>query len=266
MSEAKIQGGYIILARKLLRSEIMEKPPLYLKLFVWMLLQASHTEHGKLKRGQLFTSLEKMRKAMAWKIGYRAVMPTLKEIRCAYESLTKGKMIGITKVTHGMVITILNYDFYQDWKNYEGHDEGTVDGRILTKKGNKERNNTPQTPQGGLSVSSPLERYPERELIERCFQAIASTRKSGRIAETVKLSILRKWERYPVEQVEAGIRTYLERDYAGEGKREEYLLGIIRNLNNQGSRDQDPERHALRSTGSALLDRAMRENWGRMEE
>lgn len=33
-------------------------------------------------------------------------------------------MIGTTKGTHGMVITILNYDFYQNPKNYEGHNEG----------------------------------------------------------------------------------------------------------------------------------------------
>ena len=47
--------------------------------------------------------------------------------------------------------------------------------------------------------------------------------------------------------MEAGIRTYLAKDYAGQGKREEYLLGIIRN--------QKPEDEgAENSTGSPLLD------------
>ena len=36
-------------------------------------------------------------------------------------------------------------------------------------------------------------------------------------------------EIYPVEQVESGIRIYLEKDYAGKGKKEDYLFGIIRN-------------------------------------
>jgi len=74
-------------------------------------------------------------------------------------------------------------------------------------------------------------RYPFSELIDRCFSAIASTRKNGNVADSVLLAQLHKWERYPVEQVEAGIRTYLEKDHAGQGKDEKYLLGIIRNHN-----------------------------------
>jgi hypothetical protein len=31
-----------------------------------------------------------------------------------------------------------------------------------------------------------------------------------------------------VEQVEAGIKIYLAEDYASQGKREDYLMGIIR--------------------------------------
>lgn len=50
-------------------------------------------------------------------------------------------MVVITKVTHGMVITILNYNHYQDFKNYEGHSEGQTqghnEGTILRKKGLK---------------------------------------------------------------------------------------------------------------------------------
>ena len=70
-------------------------------------------------------------------------------------------------------------------------------------------------------------------MIDDVFQAIASTRKSGRVAESVLIAQLKKWEIYPVEQVESGIRVYLEKDYAGQGKREEYLLGIIRNNDRQ---------------------------------
>ena len=76
-------------------------------------------------------------------------------------------------------------------------------------------------------------RYAHPELIDSVFQALASTRKSGHIADGVLIAQLQKWERYTVEQVEAGIRIYLDKDYAGQGKREEYLLGIIRNNGNQ---------------------------------
>ena len=83
-------------------------------------------------------------------------------------------------------------------------------------------------------ISSLKDRYPDQETINQTFTAMSSTRKSNRIADTVKLSILKSWERYPVDQVESAIRTYLEKGYAAEGKWEAYLLGIIRNNGNMG--------------------------------
>jgi hypothetical protein len=65
-------------------------------------------------------------------------------------------------------------------------------------------------------------------LIDKCFAAIAGCRKSGKIADSVVLAQLQKWEKYPVAQVEAGIRIYLDKDYASQGRDEKYLLGIIR--------------------------------------
>ena len=39
-SPANIPGGYVLIARKLLESELMDKPPHYLKLWVWMIGKA----------------------------------------------------------------------------------------------------------------------------------------------------------------------------------------------------------------------------------
>jgi len=225
-----ISGGYILLSRKLLQSGIMEKPPLYLKLWVWMLLMASHADHGNLKRGQLFTSLERMREVMKYRVGAVWRRPTKKEIRTACDFLTKGTMIGTTKGTHGMLVTILNYNHYQTPLNYEGHDEGHSDGNdrgtIYNKKGNKNEI-SPET------IFSLREKYLDQSLIDRAFQAIASTRKNGKVADSVIFAQLKKWELYPVEHVIAGIKTYLEKDYAGDGKAENYLLGIIRGIGKQ---------------------------------
>ena len=242
MTQELIQGGYILLAKKLLKSGIMEKPPLYLKLWVWMLMQASFKDHGNLKRGQFFTSYERMRNAMAYKVGYRPNKPTVKEIRGVTKFLTKALMIVTTKVTHGMLITILNYDYYQSFQNYEGHNEGQSqghnEGTILRKKGRK-NGITPD-------IFSLRERYSDQKLIDDVFTAIASTRKSNKVADSVLLAQLQKWERYPVEQVESGMRIYLEKEYAGQGKREEYLWGIIKNQKIEAPKQQ--------TTGSALLD------------
>jgi hypothetical protein len=207
-----------------------------------MLMQASFKDHGNLKRGQFFTSYQRMRKAMAYKVGYRTVKPTIKEIRGVTKFLTKALMIVTMKVTHGLLITILNYDYYQKIQNYEGHNEGQSqghnEGTILRKKGRKK----------GITPDLFLlqKRYDEK-LIDRVFAAIASTRKSNKVADSVLLSQLQKWQRYPVDQVESGIRIYLDKGCADQGKREEYLLGIIRN--------QKVEESAKQSTGSPLLDK-----------
>lgn len=138
MTKARIDGGFVLFARKMLESEIMDKPPLYLKLFVWMVMQAKFKSHKGLERGQLKTSIKDMQEAMAYYVGYRKETPTAKQIRKVYESLTKGHMIGLTKVTGGLVITILNYDKYQDPKSYEGHNEGHDEREKVGTSYNKE--------------------------------------------------------------------------------------------------------------------------------
>ena len=73
MTEALIAGGYILLARKLLESGIMDKPHLFLKLWIYCLLNAAWKDHGNLKRGQFFTSIDRLRDELSFKIGYRIV-------------------------------------------------------------------------------------------------------------------------------------------------------------------------------------------------
>jgi len=100
-----------------------------------------------------------------------------------------------------------------------------------------------------------MERYPDHETIHQVFQAIGSTRKSNRIADSVKLTMLKSWERYPVESVLTGIKTYFEKGYADQGKDEKYLLGIIRKAKQD---DTNTGGQAMKSTGSIALDRYYR--------
>ena len=130
----KIPGGYMLVAKKIFDSELMKKPPLYSKLFLWMLGQASFKDTKKLKRGEFFTTIAEMQEAMSHFVGYRKETPTVKQIRNIYEGLTKGHTIGTTKGTRGLKITILNYEHYQNHKNYEGHDERVHGGhtKVIT--------------------------------------------------------------------------------------------------------------------------------------
>jgi hypothetical protein len=123
MNDAKISGGYVLLARKIDDSDIMNQPPLYSKLWLWMLYQANWKDRDKLMRGQFVATIAGMQEACSHRVGYRKSTPSIGAIRSAYEAFTKATMITTAKTTRGMIITICNYDFYQNPANYEQHNE-----------------------------------------------------------------------------------------------------------------------------------------------
>lgn len=133
--------GYIKLSRRLLSSDIWFKPPLYLKVWIYLLCQASHQDYGALRRGQLVTSIPQIQEALSYKAGFITKQPTYKEIWQVLEYMRakqpinsmqeygggkwqekrqgkwEGKsepMISTQRVKDGMLVTIAKYGQYQD--------------------------------------------------------------------------------------------------------------------------------------------------------
>ena len=131
ISPANIPGGYVLIARKLLESELMDKPPHYLKLWVWMLGKAFWKDGSKLQRGQFHTTIDEMQEAMSYKSGFRKTTPTKEEIRSAYSHFKEAAMVITTKATRGMVITICNYDAYQNPESYGPHSKVARNGDAM---------------------------------------------------------------------------------------------------------------------------------------
>nr|DAM07020.1 MAG TPA: replisome organizer [Caudoviricetes sp.] len=134
MAEPLIPGGYILLSRKLIESEIWRKPPLYLKVWIYLLSKAQHSDYKSLKRGQLWTTYEEIMDGCAWRVGARLEKPNKDEIyriltflrkpdEGGHERDTKATAITTTKATRGMLIIIENYDYYQTHSNYENDSE-----------------------------------------------------------------------------------------------------------------------------------------------
>lgn len=134
MEKSKISGGYIIIARNIVESEIWNKPALYIKVWLYLLTRTQHSDYKKLKRGQLITSIPEIIEACSWYIGYRKEKPSKDQIykiiewlRKPCESITesnmKPTMITTVKATHKLLINIENFDFYQTPKNYESNKE-----------------------------------------------------------------------------------------------------------------------------------------------
>ena len=125
-----IPGGYILLSRKITESEIFKKPPLYLKVWVYLLSCAQHRQYKGLKKGQLYISIPEIQEACSHMVGYRKVTPTKAQIYNVLEWLRKRcegydesndntTMITTTKATHGLLVNIEKYGFYQNPKNYK---------------------------------------------------------------------------------------------------------------------------------------------------
>lgn len=128
-------NGYILESKKILESRIWNKPPLYFKIWHYLLLKAQFSDSGNLKRGQLFTTINEIAEACSYYAGYRKVTPSKKEVWSVLEFLRNPcerdngedkteTMIETTKVTHGIIVTICNYCKYQDPKSYERNADG----------------------------------------------------------------------------------------------------------------------------------------------
>jgi hypothetical protein len=141
--KSKKEGGWIQLWRKIRDSEIWEQEPWRFKTWIWMILEANHskiTRFGwKLKRGQLYVNrIEDLCKIVRWKKGFVYKMPTVEAMKQFWRWLRKKGMVDTKKTTRGTIITILNYDKYQDIK--KGYVDTIVDTNIDTTQ-------TPITPQ-----------------------------------------------------------------------------------------------------------------------
>lgn len=244
--------GYVKLWRKSLDAGWIRDHKLW-AFWTWCLLKATHTEFDaivgrqriRLMPGQFIFG----RRKAAEETGL-----TEQEIRTIIAFLKKVGNLTIKSTNKFSIISIVNWPIYQA----EDLSINPLTNQQLTSKQphtrTEEHKNIKRTPGEIFSeISVLLQRYPDQGTITEVFQAISSTRKANRIADSVKLSILRSWEKYPVVQVMAGIRTYLDKGYADQEKDEKYLLGIIRNTDGQDTDNRNTGR-AMKSTGSALLD------------
>lgn len=244
--------GYIKLWRKSLEKGWLQNPKLW-TFWSWCLLKASHRERKvvignqeiTLKPGQFICGRNQaaielhMNPSLIYRLSMR---------------LKNERNLDIKSNNKFSVYSIINWTIYQGQEDEsEQLSEQLSEQQMNTYNNGKnvKKNNNPPTP---LEISNQIsglrERYSDQGIIDQAFQAIAATRKSHRIADSVKLSILHAWERYPVESVIAGIRTYLQKEYQSQGKGEKYLLGIIRNFREASTTGGQ----VMKSTGSPLLD------------
>lgn len=132
MAAVKIKGGYYIKARCIQDSDIFYAPPVVRELWDWLLMNANHSRSKysgyTIERGQLFRSYKEILDGLSWRVGWRKESYTENQLKKSMKNLRESQRITTRKEPRGILITITNYDYYQDPKNYEKDKEGTTEG------------------------------------------------------------------------------------------------------------------------------------------
>lgn len=119
-------GGWIKLHRKLQFSDMFQSLTAKQRdVMIQLIFLANHEPHKwewkgsiyKVKRGQCITSLESIKKLCANDV-------SLKNIRTALVKLEKWQFLANESTKTGRLITVLNYDRYQDKEEPTGKDNG----------------------------------------------------------------------------------------------------------------------------------------------
>jgi hypothetical protein len=117
-----IPGGYILYARQFIA--MLEGAPLLDRvLWTWLNCRANHRDSdrtcGRLRRGQLVTTLDDIARAMRWRQGYVLKQPSRSSVRRALVRLAERRLIVTRRTTRGLVITLCDYKIYQEPAHYE---------------------------------------------------------------------------------------------------------------------------------------------------
>lgn len=150
--KASTQNGYIIFRRSFLEHPLWLKPSSYLKVFIYLITHAQHKEYKGLKRGQLFTSIPEIIANTCWWVGARKehltkdqVFNILEWMRKPIETqaigITTAPLIATTKATHGMLVTINDYNGLQDPNNYESNNESSAGTSSRAARSQRKGNN-----------------------------------------------------------------------------------------------------------------------------
>ena len=114
----KIPDGCVLIARRILESDIwISKPAWWLKVWIYILCHVNHSDVRRYQKGSNLFNLKTI-----WNVcnlkedgvkNYKSVGHLIKWLKCVTQITT-------TKVPQGIIISVVNYDSYQNLSSYKG--------------------------------------------------------------------------------------------------------------------------------------------------
>jgi DNA replication protein DnaD len=264
--------GYVKLWRKSLDSGIMRNHKLWF-FWCWCLMKATHKP---IKQVVGFNLVELEPGQFVFGLNQASIETgiSVQTIRTILKNLKNTENLTLKSTNKYSIVTIINWNTYQDdshQTNNQINNQLTSNQQATNNKQTQKHRNTktnnlsasvvtePDSPTNG-SAPKPepeptdedyLSRYSqeERETINLVFEALAVTRKSGKLSPGIRTAELKYWNQFEVWKVITGIKAYMDGGYHLDGKKEQYLRGIIRNATKK-----DLEKHRAKTGGSMKID------------
>lgn len=111
----KIKGGYILLARNMIESEIWQKPPAYLKIWIYILFRVNWK---KSKHNEIGMDLFNFTQEKIPGVKQTQIYDFLRWAK-TLNSSDQTTQITTQKTTRGIRLKVNKYEYYQDPKNYQ---------------------------------------------------------------------------------------------------------------------------------------------------
>ncbi len=134
----RIPEGYYKVARKIKKSEIWQsKPSWWLKVWLYIIDRVNHAPNNHYNRGTNFFSL-----SMIW-MGCCLSIDGIKtkSVDNVIRWLRSKAQITTVKTTRGLIITICNYELYQEEENYRNDTSNDTENDSKTTQ-ERHRNDT----------------------------------------------------------------------------------------------------------------------------
>jgi hypothetical protein len=142
-----MNDGWVKLHRTIFQKDMH---PRTRDIFLWLVANAQFKDAGKLRRGELKTSVPEIMKALEWKQGSCIKRYKYSDIENSLVRLRITERITVRRTERGVIVTICNYDVYQsDYGTDYGADKGVDKGAITERFPyieERKKESTPQSP------------------------------------------------------------------------------------------------------------------------
>ncbi len=149
-----IGGGYVRVARKLKESAIWSQDPHYLRLWTYLMLSARWDEKPVQKggvtigRGQVLKSFRRIADENEWTENRALKRWSPSRVKRMLDWLRENEMVSLHGTELGTLITISNFNDYQDPETYRselGTEPGTQSERSRNNRKKEKKGNTTKT-------------------------------------------------------------------------------------------------------------------------